>query len=330
MRILQVNSARTLGGGETHVLQLVEALSARGHTVAIAGRRDGPLKPEIALPFVNSGDLFTAYRLRSVLKREQFDVVHAHVARDYTIVAAAAWGVPNLKVVFTRHLLYPVRSHFLYERIDGWIAPTAQILRTLEPLKPKQSAVVPNWVDLERFPYRPHAFHSPVTVGLIGQISPHKGHADAIECLRQLGDGFRLVIAGTGEASYEEDLKRTAAGLPVEFTGFVSLPDFFKNIDIVIMPSWEEPFGIVLLEAMASGIPVIATNAGGPAEIVRGVLIPPHDPTALAKAIRSIRPGEFIREARAHVEKIFDIRIVVPQIEAFYLRMNPPSDQLTA
>ena len=65
----------------------------------------------------------------------------------------------GLKVVFTRHLLYPVRQHFLYKRVDGWIAPTAQILKTLDPLKPKRSAVIPNWVDLERFPYRPHAFH---------------------------------------------------------------------------------------------------------------------------------------------------------------------------
>src|SRR5689334_18934583 len=95
MRILQVNSARTLGGGETHVLQLVEALRARGHDVRVAGRRDGPLNPDISL---------TALRLRHTLKHEQFDVVHAHVARDYTIVAAAAWGIPHLKVVFTRHL----------------------------------------------------------------------------------------------------------------------------------------------------------------------------------------------------------------------------------
>ena len=76
MRILQVNSARALGGGETHVLQLVEALRVRGHEVRVAGRRDGPLNPDIAL---------TALRLRQTLKQEHVDVVHAHVARDYTI-----------------------------------------------------------------------------------------------------------------------------------------------------------------------------------------------------------------------------------------------------
>src|SRR5437879_1616889 len=113
MRILQVSSARTLGGGETHVRQLVEALRSHGHDVAVAGRRNGPLHPHIALPFLNSADLFTAFRLRSILQRSRFDVLHAHVARDYSIVAAAAWGLGGLKLVLTRHLLHPVRAHFL-------------------------------------------------------------------------------------------------------------------------------------------------------------------------------------------------------------------------
>src|SRR5262245_15993269 len=244
MRILQVNSARRSGGGGAHVLPLTAALRRLGHTVAIAGRRDGPLQPDISLPFLNSADLFTAHRLRSAMKRDAFDVVHAHVARDYTIVAAAAWGIARTKVVFTRHLLYPVHKHFLYERADGWITPTAQILKTLDPLQPKQSEVIPNWVDLEQFPYQPHAFHNPVTIGLIGEISAHKGHEDAIAAMRHLGSGFHLLIAGRGDASFEAGLRQSAAGLPVDFVGFVKLPEFFEKTDIVILPSWEEPFGI--------------------------------------------------------------------------------------
>jgi glycosyltransferase involved in cell wall biosynthesis len=318
MRILQVSSARNFGGGETHILQLVDGLRSRGHDVMVAGCRDGPLKPDIALPFLNSADVWTALRLRSIIKRERFDVVHAHVARDYTLVAAAAWGVPKPKIVFTRHLLYPVHRHFLYKRVDGWIAPTAQILKTLDPLNPKRSAVIPNWVDLDRFPYQPHSFHSPVTVGLIGQVAPHKGHDDAIEAMRHLGDGFQLLIAGHGDSAYEGQLKRKAEGLPVQFVGFVSVPAFFEHVDILIVPSWEEPFGIVLLEAMASGIPVIATDQGGPAEILQSGLVPPRDPAALANGIRSIRPGELIKEARKRVEQNYEMQKIVTMIEEFY------------
>src|SRR6185503_9249557 len=149
-----------LGGGETHVLELTEALRQRGHDVLVAGRPGGAAKPQIELRFRNALDLSTVLGLRGLMKRERFDVVHAHVARDYPLVAAAARGIKT-KLVLTRHLLYPVKARFLYRRVDGWIAPTSQILKTLEVMKPKKSAVIPNWVDLERFPFEPHALHSP-------------------------------------------------------------------------------------------------------------------------------------------------------------------------
>jgi glycosyltransferase involved in cell wall biosynthesis len=303
MRILQVNSARTIGGGETHVLQLTSALRERGHNVILAGRRGGPLNPDTAA---------TALRLRSLLKHEHLDIVHAHVARDYPLVAAAALGIRGVKVILTRHLLYPVRGNFLYKRIDAWIAPTAQILETLAPLKPKRSAIIPNWVDTEKFADRPHAPHKPVRIGLIGQISPHKGHDDAVEAMRLLGKEFQLLIAGEGDPAYLAKLKRRSAGLPVAFVGFVTLPDYFTEIDMLIVPSWQEPFGIITLEAMSSGIPVIGT---GPADVLRGTLIPARDPHALAAAIHECKLDVTARE---HVEKNFDIRKVIPKIEEFY------------
>ena len=330
MRILQVSSARNRGGGETHVLGLVEALRARGHEVLVAGRRNGLLDPDIKLPFMSSADFWTAFRLRSSLKKESFDIVHAHVAHDYTVVAAAAWGVPNLKVVFTRHLLYPVKALPLYRRVDAWIAPTSQILKTLEPLSPKSSAVIPNWVDVEKIKYRPHPLHNPVTIGILGQISPHKGHDDAIEAMRELGTGFHLCIAGTGESKYVDGVKKKSAGLQVEFLGFVSLSDLFEAVDVLAVPSWEEPFGIVLLEAMAAGIPVVATDRGGPLDIIPttldGLLIPPRNPYALADAIRVLaadheRRSNITRHARTRVEENFDIRKVVPRVEDFYWRV---------
>ena len=331
MRVLQVSSARTLGGGETHVIELTAKLRELGHDVVVAGKRAGPLHPDIALPFLNSADFVTALRLRSVLRKNHFDVVHAHVARDYTLVLAAAWGIPNVKVVLTRHLLYPVKRHALYRRVDGWLAPTSQILRTLGPLEPKHSDVIPNWVNVRKFAFVPHSQHAPVTIGLLGQISPHKGHDDAIDAVRELGAGYRLLIAGKGEASYVEALRKRAEGLPVEFPGFVSLPDFFAMIDILAVPSWEEPFGIVLLEAMASGIPLVSTACGGPLDIVEseqhGLLVPPKSPHKLAQAIQRLAGDPnlrdlLIRQARQRVEEHYDIDAVVPRIVAFYRSLS--------
>ncbi len=326
MRILQVNSATVLGGGETHVLDLVNALRGRGHEVVVAGRRGGAVLPSVHFPFRNSADLATVRQLRRYLKEVPFDIVHAHVARDYTVVAAATLRLP-VKLILTRHLLYPVRRNPLYRRVDGWIAPTEQMLHALAPLRPRRSAVIPNWVDLEKFEHRPHALHAPVTLGLLGQISAHKGHEDAIAALRQLGDGYRLIIAGKGKEEYIAQLRERSAGLAVEFAGFVEFQDFYSRIDILLVPSWEEPFGIVLLEAMASGAPVISTAAGGPREIIEsgksGILVSPKNPVELAGAIRALvsdprKRDEIIAGARRRVETQFDIRTVVPQIEAFY------------
>lgn len=327
MRILQVNSAQRLGGGEVHVGELSSKLRQSGHHVQIAGRLNGPLNPDITLPFRNSADFISAFQLRRVLREERIEVVHAHVARDYTIVAAAAWRVPNLAVILTRHLLYPIKPNALYRRVDGWLAPTTEISGTLAPLKPKRSAVIPNWVDLRKFTFRPHDLHIPVNLGILGQISPHKGHEDAIECLRILGSGFRLLVAGTGTREYIELFQQRAQGLPVEFMGFSPASAFFQSVDILLMPSWLEPFGIVLLEAMASGIPVIATARGGPLDIIRsgehGLLVAPQKPGDLAAAVRQIVDSPSLRlalvqRARTRVESDFDSDKVIPRIEQFY------------
>jgi len=325
MRILQVNSASNLGGGETHVLELVEALRSRAHDVTVAGRKGGAVHPQIHFSFRGSADVITAVRLRRFMKRNSFDIVHAHVARDYTVVAAAALDLP-VKVIFTRHLLYPVRGNPLYRRVDGWIAPTSQMLARLAPLRPKRSALIPNWVDLNKFRFAPHAIHQPANIGLLGQISPHKGHEDAIEALRQLGPRYRLIIAGKGEESYVKQLQELSRGLPVEFSGFAEFKEFFEKVDMLLVPSWEEPFGIVILESMATGIPVISTSAGGPLDIihsgVNGLLVPPRNPPALAAAVRSLSDlqlrADIAERARKHVEATYDIQKVIPKIEGFY------------
>jgi glycosyltransferase involved in cell wall biosynthesis len=142
-----------------------------------------------------------------------------------------------------------------------------------------------------------------------------------------LGPAYRLVIAGKGQDDYIEQLKQKSENLAVNFPGFVSLPDFFDSIDVLLVPSWEEPFGIVVLEGMASGIPVIATSAGGPLDILRpgvdGLLVPPRNPQALADAVIAAlaQREQIVKAARHRAEAEFDIRKIVPRIEAFYRKV---------
>jgi glycosyltransferase involved in cell wall biosynthesis len=151
--------------------------------------------------------------------------------------------------------------------------------------------------------------------------------------MRELGDGFRLLIGGRGQPDYERSLKDRARDLPVEFLGFVKPARFLRQIDMLVLTSWEEPFGIVVVEAMAAGVNVIATDAGGPPEILdhgrAGILVPPRNPTALADAVRDLATKEALRkqlreEARKRVESRYDINLTVPRIEQFYDQLGGP------
>ena len=338
MRILQVCSARVMGGGEVHVDELTRKLRERGHEVRVAGRAEGPLELDHRLPFFNSVDIYSAVRLARIVASGQFDIVHAHVARDYPIVAGALWRLRKPKLVLTRQLVFPVRGNPIYRRVDGWIVTTDQILRSIAHLKPRATAIVPNWVELGRFDYGARPLRKPIALGLLGQVSPHKGHDDAIEAMRRLGPDYRLLVAGNGEPSYVDRLRAKAQDLPVEFLGFVRPEDFLPRVDVLLVPSWEEPFGIVIVEAMAAGVNVIATDAGGPPEILdwgkAGVLVPPKNPAELAGAVRRLQADGVLRlalreQARERVRKRYDISLTVPRIEEFYMQLRgKPQDSI--
>jgi glycosyltransferase involved in cell wall biosynthesis len=164
--------------------------------------------------------------------------------------------------------------------------------------------------------------HDGLVVGHMGAFTREKGQDVVVEAARALPN-IRFVLAGEG--ALLEDLKQSAPK-NVSFLGFVTdQAAFFAGIDLFVMPSRSEAWGLAALEAMAHGVPVIASNIQGLAEIVTpgsGCLVPVGDAAALARAITEVPDlEEFGKTARARAAE-FTVAKMAQETETFYRRMH--------
>jgi glycosyltransferase involved in cell wall biosynthesis len=265
--------------------------------------------------------------------RDPPDVVHAHfwMSGLASVLAAKAPGVP---VVQTFHALGAVKRRFqgaadtsppqrigIERALAGRVARVAatcsdemfELSRMGVPRT--RMSIVPCGVDLRRFSptgrrVSERRTHRLVTVG---RLVPRKGFDVVIEALRGVAHTELVIAGGPAEGRLSADpeaarLKRVAAeagvGDRVKFAGQVSrqdMPDLLRSADIVVCAPWYEPFGIVPLEAMACGIPVVAGAVGGLTDTivdgVTGALVPPRQPAALASTVRKLLNEPALRQA---------------------------------
>jgi glycosyltransferase involved in cell wall biosynthesis len=201
-------------------------------------------------------------------------------------------------------------------------------------------SVLWNGIDLDRFPYRGPQPAGPAVT--IARLSPEKDLQNLLQAVRQAADvqpAFRLEIAGDGPCR-DELLKQASElrlGEHVRFLGEVrDITALLARASLFVLPSQSEGISLTILEAMASGLPVVATRVGGNPEVVdegrTGLLVPARDPSALALAIGrlagSFDAGQLMgRAARQRVEAHFDIRKMVARYEALY---DPKSETAAA
>ena len=227
----------------------------------------------------------------------------------------------------------------------------------------KRVTVVPYGVDLERFvpesvrgePVEPRASRrpstssgrtatasaegAPVVIGTAARLSPEKGIAYLIEAFaalrRRFGERLTLRLAGEGpeRQKLEALVRRLGVGEAVDFRGWVEheeLPAFLRELDVFVLPSTAEGFGVAAVEASATGLPVVATSVHGIPDVVRdsvtGLLVPAKDATALATAIGRLVEDEGLRRrlgaaGREYVAQRYDWRRNAAQMELIYRRL---------
>ena len=316
---LHIDTARSWRGGQNQVLVTVMGLRALGHRATLVAHPSGQLRERakegldlIPLAPANEMDLSAAWRLSRLLKRLKPDLVHAHDPHGVAMAALALSMSTQLAkppLIAARRVDFHLRggalSRWKYRQVDCFICVSEAIRRMLisDGVPPARTVVVNEGIDLERVEAAPAAplhaelwlpTHAPI-VGNVAALVPHKGQRHLIDTaalvVQRVPDA-QFVIAGEGELRpvLERQIRDKHLEKHVTLLGF--RPDVLslhKAFDVFVMSSVTEGLGTSLLDAMASGKPVVATTAGGIPEVVEdgltGLLVPPRDHDAMADAI---------------------------------------------
>lgn len=305
----------------------------------------------------------SALQVRGLAKRLAPPLIHANTTRAALLALLARRPRPPVLAHIRDWAPEGRFSSFVLDliarRADLVVANSAFIAHQFDGLALRQPvAVIHNPVDLTRFDPatvdRAEArrelglAEDEVALAVVAQLTPWKGQDDAIRALAGLRAAGRekavLLVAGSAKfsgagtqydnAGYAEGLRKLAAELGAEdavrFLGERSdVPRILAAADLLLLPSWREAFGRIAIEAMAMGTPVIATDSGGPAEIVRpdvdGLLLAPKQPEAWARALQPLvddaalraRMGEAARERAAD----FSVPVHAAAMLAAYRRL---------
>ena len=258
------------------------------------------------------------WRRGFALARElQPHVVHAHTLFFHTsLVAATVARLTRAPLLLTVHvgslaaLPQPYRgASGLYERSVGrlLLAAAARVICVSEDVRthvrslgiaPQKLAVVPNGVDLERFAPAPRSGDGAPVVVSVGRLIMNKGLLDLIEAAALLRDAdvafeLRLIGEGPQRAALEVAVQRHRLEERVRFLGRRDdVPELLGQSDVFVRPSLSEGMSLAVLEAMAAGLPVVASDVSGTRELIAdgesGAIVPPGNPRRLASALRPL------------------------------------------
>ena len=286
---------------------LADELAALGVPVHACGKRDGV-------------DLAALARARKLLRQAGGGVLHTHNAAAHYHAVAASAGLGLERVINTRHGMGAAdprsRREWLYRRsmvrTDTVVAVCEAARRQFEQqgVRPRGSLIsIPNGIQVERFAVATgssrHALASELglapgtrIIGTVGRLNWAKDQASLIRAFGLLHEAMpdtALVLAGEGalRGALEAEAGRLGVADAVRFLGDRSdVERLLRGFDLFALSSSTEGYSVALLEACASALPIVATDVGGNAEIVRhginGLLVPAADPAALAEGLRAL------------------------------------------
>ncbi len=310
----------------------------------------------LILPLRNALDVQSAHALDRFVRRKRIEVVHAHMARDYSLASYAARRNRQTKFIATRHVLFElsrVHRHTLSRaaRVIAVSQAVARELRSQRIVEDGKIATVPNGIDVDRFVRACAEFDRAqflrrmrlpddcALVGSVGELRALKRHDDFIRASARVAGEFpqaHFVLAGV-DASDSGDLRRQLGKLVGElglsdrfhFLGWVDDAEaLLCAMDVFVSASETESFGLAIVEAMAAGTAVVATRTEGAQEVIddqkTGMLVPVGNVEAIAESVTGLlknpeKRRELGARARDEASARFSLKRMVDEIERIYL-----------
>lgn len=361
-RVTQLCFSKAKGGLEMSVVSAATLFAKRGYHSSVICMKGSFIEQalskvsgiEICAISVNRRyvDWRASMAIRYFIRKIKTDTILLHSLRDIWLTYPALWMMNTVRLVGICHM--SVRNvnkkdllHWiLYRRFQHIVALCeAQKKELLEciPFPEEKCSVIPNGLDIQRFYPKPkneelrkawNVEPDQLVIGYVGRLDRQKGIIELITALKLINiPSAKLIIVGdetVGEFGFKDELSARIAQLGIGdqvtlIPGRSDIPEVMSAFDIFIMPSYAETFGVVLLEAMACGLPCISTNVGGPVDILKsgeiGLLVEPKSPESLADAITMLVQSQKLREefgslGRRTVVERYDQNVVFERLEA--------------
>jgi phosphatidylinositol alpha-mannosyltransferase len=328
------------GGVITHISHLAEQFSQMGHQVRIISPCSDKATAETrnvvsvgrVVPFFSNDSTaritFSWWQFRqvkSILEEGKFDIVHFHepfcpFLPWVALPLSKSINIGTFHAYYERSLAYWAGKRLLLkqlsQKLDGRIAVSEPAKRFVSKYFPGDYQIIPHGIDTERFspkvPPIERFKDGKINILFVSRLDKRKGIGyllQAYQMVKKKMPDTRLIIVGPGRKQKDYQKWTEEQNLKdVVFTGHVledDLPRYYQTGDIFCAPAiGKESFGIILLEAMASGKPIIASNIEGYANVVShqldGLLVPPQDNSALAEAILFLIAHQEIAQQMAH------------------------------
>ena len=338
------------------MLGLTTSLHRRGHQSVVAGDPRGALwsrlseygLPRYPLRVRNHLDLLAGFRLRRLVQAGGYHIVHFHTARAH---ALSPWlhGLSAKRIV-TRRMDYPIArgrmTRLLYEQSVDMVVAISQgveVALLAGGVPPARIRRIPSGVETARFLPNEHARQQlrtalgllphDIVVLTVGALTERKGHGtlfSAAYMLQERGVRLQYVVCGEGSLRPSLEAQVRTLGLQdmIHFPGFSSdIPSYLAAADIFVhVPLWEG-LGVAVIEALAAGLPVVASRVGGIPELIEdqvtGLLVPPQDAAALAVAIeRLVHDPQSAKTlgttGQTFVQAHFDVSVMARANESLY------------